>query len=335
MPSLRIVHEDSSPMPMAHDPVWMRRVLLAAGAYNLLWGGLAIAFPGLFFRILNLPAMNYPAIWQCVGMIVGVYGVGYLIAAFAPIRHWPIILVGLLGKILGPIGFVHAAATGAMPWSFGWTIVTNDLIWWVPFGVILLAAYQAWVEEKQVVRLRFDAAIETYRTQRGVSLSDLSRDTPVLVVFLRHTGCTFCREALSDVWRSLTKIEAQGARVCLVHMDTDDHAADVFSKYYLYDIDRISDPDRRLYRAFGLQRGGLRQLFGFRVWRRGFDAMFRGGHGVGALVRDGFQMPGAFLLQDGEIVRSFVHQTAGDRPDYAALAQCEVRHAPKISQPAT
>jgi small multidrug resistance pump len=49
---------------------------------------------------MELP--RYPDIWQCVGMIVGVYGVGYLIAAFDPLRHWPVILVGLLGKVLGP-----------------------------------------------------------------------------------------------------------------------------------------------------------------------------------------------------------------------------------------
>ena len=38
---------------------------------------------------------RYPQIWQCVGMIVGVYGVGYLVAASDPLRHWPIVLVGM------------------------------------------------------------------------------------------------------------------------------------------------------------------------------------------------------------------------------------------------
>ena len=66
-----------------------------------------------------------------------VYGVGYLAAATNPYKHWPIVLVGLLGKVLGPIGFFSAALSGTLPWSWGVTIITNDLIWWAPFGLIL------------------------------------------------------------------------------------------------------------------------------------------------------------------------------------------------------
>ena len=52
------------------------------------------------------------------------------------------VLVGLLGKVLGPIGFLEAATTGALPWRFGWTILTNDLIWWPAFGAILLTVWR-------------------------------------------------------------------------------------------------------------------------------------------------------------------------------------------------
>ena len=73
-------------------------------------------------------------------MIVGVYGVGYWIASYDPIRHWPIVLVGLLGKIFGPLGFVKAYIDGVFNIKFGLTIITNDLIWWYPFGMILYKA---------------------------------------------------------------------------------------------------------------------------------------------------------------------------------------------------
>ena len=118
----------------------MRWVLRVAALYNILWGGFVVLFPFFIFEKAGLPAPNYPEIWQCVGMIVGVYGVGYWIASSNPLVHWPIVLVGLLGKICGPIGFLQAAMLGSFPWSFGWTILTNDLIWWVPFGLILLHA---------------------------------------------------------------------------------------------------------------------------------------------------------------------------------------------------
>jgi len=124
-------------------PAWMRWTLGIAAAYNLVWGAVVIAWPGLLFEVADLDPPRYPEIWQCVGMIVGVYGVGYAIAARDPARHWPIVLVGLLGKVLGPIGFADAVRRGVFPPDFGWTIVTNDLVWWVPFALILRHAWRA------------------------------------------------------------------------------------------------------------------------------------------------------------------------------------------------
>jgi len=122
-------------------PRWAKSVLIAAGIYNLIWGGFAVLFPLTMFSWLGMDPPRYPQFWQCIGMIVGVYGIGYLIAANNPMRHWPIVLVGFLGKILGPIGMLEALRTGALPWAFAINNVTNDLIWWIPFGLIL---YHRW-----------------------------------------------------------------------------------------------------------------------------------------------------------------------------------------------
>jgi hypothetical protein len=57
-------------------------------------------------------------------------------------------------------------------------------------------------------------------------------------------------------------------------------------------------------------------LFGPKVWWRGFQAGVLNRHGAGRLQGDGFQMPGVFLVFHGQILRSFRHQSAADRPDY-------------------
>jgi acetyl esterase/lipase len=119
---------------------WMKHWLLAAGIYNLLWGSLTVLVPSWLFVLTGLEQPRYPFLWQCVGMIVGVYGVGYLAAATNPLRHWPIVLVGLLGKVFGPIGYVSGVIRGDVPTAFGVTLPTNDLLWWIPFTMILLAA---------------------------------------------------------------------------------------------------------------------------------------------------------------------------------------------------
>ena len=131
--------------PTARSPGWMRRWLLAAGIYNLVWGAFVVLLPDALFRLVGMEPLVGPGrgIWQGLGMVIGVYGIGYLAASRDPIRHWPIVLVGLLGKIFGPIGFVWTASRGEIPWSFGATILTNDLVWWVPFGIMLREGLKA------------------------------------------------------------------------------------------------------------------------------------------------------------------------------------------------
>ncbi len=134
-----MMNADSSP---SSSPAWARHWLVAAGIYNLVWGGLIITWPHLLFDLVGAARVNYPEIWQCVGMIVGVYGIGYLIAAGDSRTHWPIVLVGLLGKIFGPLGFLYALWQGTFPPLFGLTILTNDLLWWIPFVMILRDAFK-------------------------------------------------------------------------------------------------------------------------------------------------------------------------------------------------
>jgi len=74
------------------------------------------------------------------GLLVLVYAPGYWWAARRPSRHPHVIAIAWLGKLLGPVGFAWAAATDALPLTFGLTTLTNDLIWLPAFGLYLRAA---------------------------------------------------------------------------------------------------------------------------------------------------------------------------------------------------
>ncbi|HTI52262.1 MAG TPA: SelL-related redox protein [Planctomycetaceae bacterium] len=163
------------------------------------------------------------------------------------------------------------------------------------------------------------AVLEDARTQGGSSLAELSRQQPQLVVFLRHAGCTFCRQALADIAANHAAITAAGTGLVLIHMESDAGAAALFAQYGLADVPRISDPERRLYQAFALKRGGMMQVAGPAVWFSGLKAL-AGGNLPGIPSSDVFQLPGAFLVHDGEIVRAFRAETSADRPDYCELA---------------
>ena len=302
---------------------WMRHVLRAAGVYNLIWGGIAILFPLAMFRWTSFEELpRYPELWQCLGMVIGVYGIGYWIAARAPLTHWPIVFVGLLGKVFGPIGFISAALSGDLPWSMGWIILLNDLIWWVPFGVILWRAllHHQLVDSHSGAPREIGDPVHEITSQLGQSLAEISNSQPVLLVFLRHSGCTFCREALSDLNEQRAEIEAAGVRIAVVHMDTEENAQRLVSDYSLQDIHCFRDPGQYLYRHFQLRLGNMSQLLGPVIWWKGFQAAILRKHGIGPIGGNGFRMPGAFIVHNGKTLVEFRHKTAADRPDYRELA---------------
>lgn len=319
------VGERSSPAP-----AWMPRVLRLAACYNLVWGLFVILFPSAIFRWSGMELPRYPQIWQCVGMVVGVYGVAYWLAAADPFRHWPVVLAGFLGKVLGPIGYVVSWWQESLPISWSIMILFNDIIWWVPFGAILYGAARS--EQNSAARSQPGSAadpMQRIRSHRGATMAELSAERPVLVVFLRHTGCTFCREALDDLRRNRAAIERQGVRLAIVHMSSPLRATMRFEESELADVHRFSDPQCELYETFGLQRASFRQLFGWRVWWRGLQAALWNGHGLGRLDGDGFRLPGVFVVHRDQVIVSHRARHAADRPNYEDLA----REAREVLEP--
>jgi hypothetical protein len=323
-------------------PRWQRRVLLAAGWYNLAWGAWVVLRPGDLFRWTGAPQPTYPELWQCIGMFVLVWGIGYLVAASDPWRHWPIVLVGLLGKLLGPIGLVGAAADGRFPWSWGWTIVTNDLVWIIPFAVILAGATRAHAGGDLRMRLArvqrrlgvdtdaaacelaepSDRVLPGSASDRAVLLArtrtqaDGRVPPDLLVVFLRHSGCIFCREALDELACRRAAIEADGTRIVLVHLDDDpERLASIVARHGLDGVELVPDPERRLYRAFELRSAPVRAHFTWRQWLAGIRAWLSTAQFLGAPRGDALQLPGVVRISKGRVVQSVLADRSGMRID--------------------
>lgn len=122
-----------------NSPRLYRIVFILAGVYNLAFGLWAGFFPLEFFRLLDLEPPRYTGIWACLGMVVGVYGLLYLQAARDLEHARPVIAIGLLGKVLGPVGMWATIDTeGNLPARAMVLCVTNDFIWWLPFTWFLL-----------------------------------------------------------------------------------------------------------------------------------------------------------------------------------------------------
>jgi len=114
-----------------------RTLFVAAGLYNVAWGAWSALDPQWLFRFAGLPPANHPAIFACLAMVIGLYGILYLEVARLPEQGWLIAAVGLAGKILGPIGLSVLIVRGIWPASTIILCLTNDFIWWLPFGLYL------------------------------------------------------------------------------------------------------------------------------------------------------------------------------------------------------
>ena len=165
------------------------------------------------------------------------------------------------------------------------------------------------------------AALGAVTTEAGSNLLALAEATPVLLIFLRHFGCSFCRQTISDISGLYGEMQERGVRPVFVHLGTPEVAKAHFDYYRLSDVERVHDPQARLYQhpVFGLGRTNpLSHFFRPAVvagWLKG--AIFR--HGIGTIQGDGEQMPGVFFLRGPEIVREHVHRTIADQVDYRAL----------------
>jgi peroxiredoxin len=277
---------------------WMPTALRLAGASIVLSAAYALMTHGLNPReIIDDAAL-------------GAFGLAVIFTADRSRQSWSLYLFGAAMSAV-------ILVAGALDWWYRAGLVFCLVV----FTWVLMESYSSFIGQRRVAAPTVQRLALRTKTQFGVSLDELTRLSPVLLVFLRHTGCTFCRETLQDLADKRQQIEAEGVRIALVFMATECEAGEMLAQYGLENVNRVSDPQQHVYRAFGLTRGRLLELIGPRVLWRGLQGLVKGHGWRPPLNEDGFQMPGVFLLFHGEVLRAYRHQTAGDRPDYLAIVQ--------------
>lgn len=304
-------------------PKWIPLILVCAGLYNLIVGLSLIITPNLAFNLFELTPPRYPAYFQTLGAILAVLALGYLLAATDPTKHWSLILIGLLTKLIAPLFIIAAAIVNHdFPHQLAYTTIPNDILWWIPLAAALYGALKLAHLDPTYDTLPIQdpsTAMRAAEDQFGLSIHERSESTPTLVVFLRHFGCTFCRETLRDLEQQQHNLRQRDIDLVIVHMSDDAHARRTLLRYGLEHVARISDPDQSLYRSFDLHRGSPLQLFGPRAIRRAIHATLSGNL-QGRSQGDAFQMPGVFLVEHGHILHALRHHHAGQRPNYVQLA---------------
>ncbi len=124
----------------------LRCAFRVAAVYNVCWGTATAVYPGLFFDIFRLPPINYPFVMSGLGMCIALYGYGYWVVA-EDLRAYPqLVIIGFLGKAIGPVGWLWTVMTTDLPLRTMWTNVFNDLIW-LPFFI----GYFVWYRRQRAL----------------------------------------------------------------------------------------------------------------------------------------------------------------------------------------
>lgn len=154
------------------------------------------------------------------------------------------------------------------------------------------------------------------RNWRGadVRLGDLWSEHAVLLAFMRHYGCTFCRDQAVGLSGVASDLERAGAPLTLIGQGTPGNAA-AFRERFGLDVDLLADTDRLAYRAVGARRVGAGKLIGPRMLARGAARMLRSGVVQGRTVGHPAQLGGLLLVRpSGEVAWSHLSGDASDYP---------------------
>jgi hypothetical protein len=121
---------------------WMRWLLRFVGCYNLLAGLGMLVFYHEGFKLLGVAKPNLMLPVQLVGILVGLFGVGYLLVASNPLENRNLLLLGFWSKALGSALGVGYVVLGKLPPVFLAVLFFADIMYLPPFAIILKRLYR-------------------------------------------------------------------------------------------------------------------------------------------------------------------------------------------------
>lgn len=150
------------------------------------------------------------------------------------------------------------------------------------------------------------------------TLRDQLDEDVSLLVFLRHFGCMFCRETLSDL-RAATENDPDFPNVLFFFQGSATEGR-AFLRRYWPDARAVADPHLELYELLGIRRASFVEALGPSVLMARSRARKKG-HRNGPRSGDIWRMPGVLAVRGEEILWAHHPEHAADHPDFSKLPE--------------
>ncbi len=147
------------------------------------------------------------------------------------------------------------------------------------------------------------------------SLRDQLGDDTTLLVFLRHFGCIFCKEAVADL-RAAAEAAPSYPDILFFTQGTPRESR-AFLRVWP-GARAVSDPEMAFYEAFGIRRASFLEALGPKVLRARSRAAAKG-HRNGTRNGDIWRMPGCLLVRGQQVFWRFEPVHAAEHPDFTTI----------------
>lgn len=162
-----------------------------------------------------------------------------------------------------------------------------------------------------------DASVTGVGLSPGTLRDQLGEDL-TLLVFLRHFGCMFCRETVTDL-RAASESNAAFPPV-LFFTQSSATEGRAFLRRYWPQARAVADPELSFYDLFDVRRASFVEALGPKVIAARSRAV-RKGLENGPRSGDIWRMPGVFAVANEEIVWAHRASHAADHPDFGRIPE--------------
>jgi len=289
--------------------------ILSLIAIYYLFTALALFFcPKLILGLAGIAPLGAEFLILAFGAVMLALAFGAGMACFFPGALFGITSLLFMANLFDLLVVLRSVQLGSLPIYSGIFFLLLDLFWVLALAWVL---YQYYCERTKINNQAgdissLDFALRLKPLDSNLSLAELSEKAKLLLIYVRHSGCTFCRAHLAEIAKEHELILKQGAVVVIAGLSSADDLKELLRSYPINGAMVLSDPDRILARALGARRASLFQLFGPKeLW----SALVRGAlfkYGIGRVSSDPLQLGGTFVIHRAKVIFSKPAKSASE-----------------------